>query len=322
MPALTRVARARREFVHLLAVVRRLIVFVFGPVLIGLVVLHYPYDTDATVEYTPEDVTSARSFYEAAYRPADTAKRGIDYEETAAAAAKTYNVEGNVRDFVARYGLEHKRILEIGSGRGYLQDVVADYTGLDLSSKVASYYHKPFVVGSATNMPFSDNSFDAAWSIWVLEHIPTPERAFEEMRRVIKPGGVIFLAPAWNCPPWLGDGFDARPYSDFNIAGKLVKASIPLRRSTGFLFGHLLPIRVLRRAHYAFSGAGTALRFRRLEPNYEVYWQADSDAAVSLDRYESQLWFESRGDTCLNCGGPVTNLLAVGMPLVIQINKF
>jgi ubiquinone/menaquinone biosynthesis C-methylase UbiE len=69
-------------------------------------------------------------------------------------------------------------------------------------------------------MPFPDNSSDAIWTVWVLEHIPEPEAALSEMRRVLKPGGV----------PWAADGFDVRSYSDFNWRGKLVKASIAFRR--------------------------------------------------------------------------------------------
>jgi hypothetical protein len=41
-------------------------------------------------------------------------------------------------------------VLEIGSGRGYLQDVAQNYTGLDISPSVARFYHKKFVLGSAT----------------------------------------------------------------------------------------------------------------------------------------------------------------------------
>ena len=308
------------ELSHLGRALAKVLLYLYLPLAIVLGLLHYPYSTDASRQPS-EHLKSARTFYEAAYRPGDASTRGVDYEATAAAAARKYDVEGTIRHFVTHYGLETRRVLEVGSGRGYLQDVVADYTGLDLSSQVAPNYHKPFVVGSATDMPFPDDSFDAAWTVWVLEHIPTPERAFEEMRRVVKPGGVIFLAPAWNCPPWLAGGFDVRPYSDFTVAGKLVKASIPVRRSAVFTFAHLLPVRLVRLAHYQVAGARTTLRFRRLEPNYEVYWQTDSDAAVSLDRYESKLWFESRGDTCLNCGHLMTNMLGVGAPLVIRISQ-
>ena len=312
----------KSELAHVVRLFRRILLFFYLPVVLLVAILHYPYDTDGT--FTPEQgpgLKSARSFYESAYGGAQAGARGIDYEETAARAAKQYNIEGHIRAFVRTYGLEQRRVLEVGSGRGYLQDVVADYTGLDLSSKVASYYHKPFVVGSATDMPFADNTFDAAWTIWVLEHIPTPERAFEEMRRVVKPGGLLFLGAAWNAPTWLADGFEVRPYSDFNFAGKLVKATIPVRRSVFFTFAHLLPARVVRFAHYRVMGEDTILRYRRLSPNYEIYWQADSDAAVSLDVFESRLWFESRGDSCLNCGSTARDLFVAGQPLVIRVNK-
>lgn len=309
--------RARRRLRSL----RTLLVRVTGPIAVFVVLYHYPYDTDATASLAEASGSAASSFYESAYRSDKTVQRGVDYETTAAEAARTYDIEGQVRQFVRRYGLEHKRILEVGSGRGGLQDVVADYTGLDLSPTVADNYHKPFVEGSATDMPFPDSSFDAVWTIWVLEHIPTPERAFEEMRRVVKPGGLLYLAAAWNCGEWLAGGFEVRPYADFNWAGKAVKASVPLRKSLLFRWSYLVPIRIVRLAHYAFAEHATQLRFRRLTPNYEVYWQADSDAAVSLDEFESATWFRSRGDACVSCDGTLTELVALGNALVIKVNK-
>ncbi len=58
------------------------------------------------------------------------------------------------------------------------------------------------------------------------------------MRRVLKPGGMLFLLVAWNCPTWLADGFDVRPYEDFTLLGKLVKASIGFRSTILFDWGH------------------------------------------------------------------------------------
>jgi hypothetical protein len=138
---------------------------------------------------------------------------------------------------------------------------------------------------------------------------------------VLKPGGLLFLGVAWNCPPWLAGGFEVRPWDDFNLAGRLVKASVPIRRSSLFNAVHLIPIRAMRLAQYRLMSEPMTLRFRRLEPNYDVYWQADSDAAVSLDHYESRLWFESRGDSCLNCRGHLADLTVFGQPLVIRVNK-
>ncbi len=304
---------------HFGGMLAKTLLYVYIPLITLLVILHFPYDTDSEGGATQQ--RSPSNFYEAAYRPDLPAKRGVDYEKTAEAAAKEYKIEDHVKAFVAEYKLQDKRVLDIGSGRGYLQDVVADYTGLDLSSKVAPYYHKPFVVGSATKMPFADSSFDAAWTVWVVEHIPQPEKAFEEMRRVLKPGGMLFLLVAWNCPTWLADGFDVRPYEDFTLLGKLVKASIGFRSTILFDWGHRAPTRLIRRAQYQISGARTRLRYRNLVPNYDTYWQPDSDAAVSLDNYESMLWFQSRGDSCLTCGSPNDELLHFRNPLVIKIQK-
>lgn len=278
--------------------------------------LHYPYDTDAT----PARPRDPAKFYTSAYSP-ETAKKGADYEEVARKAAELFGITDVVKKFVADYGLANKKVLDVGSGRGYLQDLVDDYTGLDLSASAARNYHKRFVVGSATNMPFADNSFDAAWTVWVMEHIPEPERAFREMRRVVKPGGLLMLYVAWSCVPWAAEGFEVRPYSDFNLRGKLVKASIPVRRSPYFIVFHRQPTRLLRWAHFQARGANEHLHFRRLDPNYDIYWQADSDAAVSLDGFEAYLWFRAAGDRCLNCSSTRVEFMRTQNPLIIKIQK-
>jgi SAM-dependent methyltransferase len=299
----------------------RLFVYLYLPLIAMLVTLHFPWSTDANFAEgrTAEELTLARRFYEAAYQPGQNGSRGRDYEETAAQATETYHIEGAIRQFVATYDLAGKKVLDVGSGRGHLQDAVADYTGLDLSPEVAQHYHKPFVVGSATDMPFPNHVFDAVWTVWVMEHIPLPQRAYEEMRRVVKPGGLLYLIVAWNVPSWLADGLEVRPYADFTLAGKLVKATLPIRRSVPFRMAHIVPTRLTRLAAYRLIDTDVLLRYRRLHPNYDVYWQADSDAAVSLDRFESSLWFESRGDRCLNCEAGVNGLLDFGSPLIIRV---
>ena len=281
--------------------------FLYLPVTAVLVLLHYPYDTDPSMGRLRSAAVppAARQFYEAAYQaPAVSGENQPDtpYVELEKLNAEFAGVRPGVESFAQQYHLSDKKVLEIGSGTGSLQDIVPDYTGLDLAASVARYYHKPFVTASATDLPFADDTFDAIWTIWVLEHVPEPERAMVEMRRVLKPGGLLLFQPAWNCPAWLAQGYQVRPYSQFGLGGKLIKASVPWRQSPLFWAAALVPTRLLRLAHYRLAGENTRLHFRALEPNYQHYWMPDSDAAISLDSFEAVKWFESRGDECLNCG--------------------
>jgi len=133
---------------------------------------NFPYSTD--VPPTSAELAAARKYYTDIYmkpagdsQPTETAY-GRKYEELAK-AAKGFKILERFPEFIERFNLVDKRVLELGSGRGYLQDLAKDYAGLDISpSSVSRFYHTKFVVGTATALPFPDNSFDGAWSIWVF----------------------------------------------------------------------------------------------------------------------------------------------------------
>ena len=267
----------------------------------ALVAIHFPYDTEAPL--SEAEVKKAIDFYGRAYQAARDDRptaEDDEYAKVAAEAAQVFNIKERLQSFLDQYGLKDKKALDIGAGSGYLQDVVADYTGLDISPTAQRFFKKPFVLGTATALPFPDNQFDVVWSIWVLEHVQNPEQALREMRRVVKPNGFIYLQPAWYVVTWLGDGYGVRPYSDFNLRGKIIKASVPLRRSPLFRGSYTVPIRVLRLLDVWMESSPSTLHYRRLTPNYEKYWGPDSDAVNSIDPYEAYLWFTSRGDECLN----------------------
>jgi SAM-dependent methyltransferase len=262
---------------------------------------HFPYATDS--EPSHEEISKTIAYYRQAYSPPPTATDPNEevYVKTADEAAQGMHIIEHLQTFVDEHHLNHARALDVGAGQGYLQDVVEDYTGLDISPTAGRFFHKRFELGSATAMPFPDNQFDIVWSIWVLEHIPNPEQALREMRRVVKDGGIIYLFPAWICTPWAADGYEVRPYSDFNLLRKLIKATIPLRSTSRYRALYTGPIRAMRFASFAVTGSPTRLHYIRLTPNYKKYWMPDSDAVSSVDRYEAMLWFMSRGDECLNC---------------------
>lgn len=109
-------------------------------------------------------------------------------------------------DYLYPY-IQNKIVLDLGCGTGkFMQKFYKDtikYYGLDLSEKqleIAKNKVKgenvDFICCSAENIPLPDNSIDVIISTWVLGTILEIDRrnkAIEEMKRVLKKDGVIFL---------------------------------------------------------------------------------------------------------------------------------
>lgn len=225
-----------------------------------------------------------------------------------------------LRAWVKANGLERGRVLEVGSGTGLLQDVVADYVGVDIAASSANFMRKPFGVGSATALPFPDSSFDGAFSFWVLEHIERPELMLDELRRVLRPGGTLFLVAAYAVAPWVSQGLHRRPYRELSLRQRLVKLTVPLRASAPYRVATTLARRAGDLAG-ALRGGPTRLRYSRLTPNFETYWDYDADACVSLDAYSVAMYFISRGDRPLYPTGPLRGLLLRARPQIYRITK-
>jgi ubiquinone/menaquinone biosynthesis C-methylase UbiE len=91
--------------------------------------------------------------------------------------------------------LEGRAILDVGCGRGFVRDVVrahgGRYTGADLVANGTGF---SFALADAMQLPFRDGSFDGVFCIDAFEHIPDGGRAAREFRRVLRPGGHVFLS--------------------------------------------------------------------------------------------------------------------------------
>jgi ubiquinone/menaquinone biosynthesis C-methylase UbiE len=92
------------------------------------------------------------------------------------------------------------RVLEVGCGTGLILERLARHaqhaTGLDLSPgmlRAAKARGLDVVLGSATSLPFADESFDLVCSFKVLAHVPGIETALHEIARVTRPGGRMVL---------------------------------------------------------------------------------------------------------------------------------
>lgn len=154
------------------------------------------------------------SFYrETAERRAHAAQgyiHGTSMPERSRLATLNELSNGDFVRFLELSGTDH--VLEVGSGLGILTSEVAARVpdgivfGLERSEEQLEFAlqqldlvsgdmlpHLQFVQGDAHELPFSDASFDVVYCRYVLEHVASPLRVLQEMHRVLRPGGKVFL---------------------------------------------------------------------------------------------------------------------------------
>jgi SAM-dependent methyltransferase len=88
-------------------------------------------------------------------------------------------------------------VLDVGCGTGFdLVRIGAGGVGVDRSFTMARRAHRvsPVAIADAAALPFVDGAFAAVRADRVLQHLPDPERALDELVRVVRPGGVVAVA--------------------------------------------------------------------------------------------------------------------------------
>lgn len=115
----------------------------------------------------------------------------------------------NVDSFV-KAGITGGVVLELGPGPGYIglewlkQAPGAMLTGCEISREMIKVAEKnakdygletraDYVEGNCMELPFSDESFDAVFSNGSLHEWEEPVRVFNEIHRVLKPGGIFCI---------------------------------------------------------------------------------------------------------------------------------
>jgi SAM-dependent methyltransferase len=87
-----------------------------------------------------------------------------------------------------------KRVLNIGAG-GPLAARVARIRGCTVVSVDLDPARGPDVVVDASDLRcFADGSFDAVFLLEVLEHVAAPDRALQEVHRVLRPDGLLVVS--------------------------------------------------------------------------------------------------------------------------------
>jgi len=97
-------------------------------------------------------------------------------------------------------------VLEVGIGTGLnlpLYPPTCTLTGIDLSQEMLdkavervetlAMPNVTLKVMDATSMDFGDDEFDQALATYMISAVPDPVAVLREMRRVVKPGGVLVI---------------------------------------------------------------------------------------------------------------------------------
>lgn len=151
----------------------------------------------------------------------------IKYEQEDLIWENQINLYTHLLEIFKKYNLKFEEIdlLDVGCGFGQGSHMIKKYykpktvTGLDFNLSFINHAKSKFnnidyVYGSATEMPFADNSFDLITNIESLHHYKYTHFYYREAYRVLRPGGYLLM-----CDPFLPYRNDFVSESFFDRSG-------------------------------------------------------------------------------------------------------
>ena len=187
-------------------------------------------------------------------------------------------------DILTKEIQDREPVLEVGIGTGRIGLPFAAtgrrLIGFDLSMRMLDKLRRksetlPVVQADATSMPFRNDTFGSAYAMWVLHLIADWPDALREMRRVVRPGGVVLVTiggiRGFNQGPWEEMIWDLREATgiDENLGAN------SLEEIDSFMDGEGLPGRDAGE-WVASSQVAPAEMIRRIRENiFSFTWELD-----------------------------------------------
>ena len=191
-----------------------------------------------------------------------------------------------VRDFVTSYDLSKGRVLEIGAGTGGLQDLVPNYVACDLSTTAARFFHKPFFVASATDFPSQIAPSTPSGASTCSNTFPNrnvgSSRSAESYGLGASCCSTLHGIRGLGMPKGMQFGRTPTLISKANLSRS--RSLCAMRSYTARHHIHY----AIRKAHLARDPARPdRISFQKAQAKLTHYWVSDSDAACSLDPFET-----------------------------------
>lgn len=145
-----------------------------------------------------------------------------------------------------------KNVIDIGCGKLFFRDLLSElnfkgkYTGIDLNPKNPVNGSKRNRVIKADFLSYkTEEKFDLAVCLWVLEHIKNDEKAFEKIHGLLTKDGILVLAvpSVWSWPFEFGrHGFHYYKRRNIIKLAKKVGFSIEVFHEAGGFLGFIFMI--------------------------------------------------------------------------------
>lgn len=161
------------------------------------------------------------------------------------------------QQILGKYKSNPGRVLDVGAGAGKLLSELQkkgwESNGIDLEPRAKIQSDKRHIniqIADATKkIPFKTDYFDAVFAVDSLEHMENDSAALKEIKRVVKPDGIIYLSvPAY---PKLFSYWDKmlghyRRYSKQSLKKLATDSGLKIERITYYLSFLLLPAMLIR----------------------------------------------------------------------------
>lgn len=169
-----------------------------------------------------------------------------------------------------------QKVLDLGCGRGDSVDLFrrfhpdVDWTGVDIGDSQEALQRQRadahFVTYDGRTIPFPADTFDLVYSSQVLEHVREPAQHLTEIRRVLRPGGVLIGSTSQLEP------YHSRSYWNFTAFG-----FVTLAEEAGLKVEELRP---------GIDGVSLTLRtFLGRDPMFDRWWDTDSPVHTLIDEW-------------------------------------